>query len=190
MAAMHEFNSYIRHIDTDSLGDLCVRCGRMVTLEKNEYLFREGEVFPFIGFVGKGILKYVCVNKSENRSYNTGFAFAGEFAANYPACIYGLNSETGIQALTQCELYLCPVETLLSFYEERPDMPRTNAEQLFLQTYSRYLDLYRLTSEERYLQLLERCPEILQLVPLKEIASYLKITPTHMSRIRRKQSFG
>lgn len=69
-------------------------------------------------------------------------------------------------------------------------MPRTNAEQLFLQTYSRYLDLYRLTSEERYLQLLERCPEILQLVPLKEIASYLKITPTHMSRIRRKQSFG
>lgn len=34
----------------------------------------------------------------------------------------------------------------------------------------------------------KKCPAILQMVPLKEIASYLKITPVHMSRIRRKQS--
>lgn len=50
-------------------------------------------------------------------------------------------------------------------------------------------NLFRFTSEERYLQLLKKCPEILQMVPLKEIASYLKITPIHMSRIRHKQSF-
>lgn len=34
----------------------------------------------------------------------------------------------------------------------------------------------------------KKCPAILQMVSLKEIASYLKITPVHMSRIRRKQS--
>lgn len=66
---------------------------------------------------------------------------------------------------------------------------RINAEQLFSQTYSRYLDIYRLTPEERYKELLERCPDILQLISLKELASYLKITSVHMSRIRRKITF-
>lgn len=46
--------------------------------------------------------------------------------------------------------------------------------------------MYKLTPEERYVKLLERYPEVLQLISLKEIASYLKITPVHISRIRRK----
>ena len=104
--------------------------------------------------------------------------------------IYGMRSETNVQALTRSEIYLCSAKRLAAFSDQQPGIARTNAEQLFLQTYSRYLDLYRLTPEERYLQLLRRCPGILQSVPLKEIASYLMITPTHMSRIRRKQSFG
>lgn len=85
---------------------------------------------------------------------------------------------------------MSPSERLTALYGQQPDIVRINAKQLFLQTCSRYLDLYRLTPEERYLQLLEQCPGILQSVPLKEIASYRMITPTHMSRIRRKQLFG
>ena len=168
---MSDFNPYIKQIDADSLKGLCIRYGELCTFRKGEYLIREGDVYPYFGFIETGIFKYVSVNKTENRQYNTGFAFPGEFVADYPACIYGMRSETNIQALTRSEIYI-------------------NAEQLFLQTYSRYLDLYRLTPEERYLQLLNRCPDILQSVPLKEIASYLMITPTHMSRIRRKQLFG
>ena len=72
---------------------------------------------------------------------------------------------------------------------ENQRIARIAAEQMFFQSYSRYLDLFRFTPEERYLQLLKKCPAILQMVSLKEIASYLKITPIHMSRIRRKQSF-
>ena len=51
----------------------------------------------------------------------------------------------------------------------------------------RYTNLYRYTPEERYEQLLEKYRDIIQLIPLKEIASYLKITPIHLSRLRRKQ---
>lgn len=187
---MTNFNPYIKQIDTDALKELCIRYGQLSTFRKGEYLIREGEVYPYFGFIKTGIFKYVSVNKTENRQYNTGFAFPDEFVADYPACIYGMHSETNVQALTRSEIYLCPAERLAAFCGQQPDIARINAESLFLQTYSRYLDLYRLTPEERYLQLLERCPDILQSVPLKEIASYLRITPTHMSRIRRKQSFG
>lgn len=53
----------------------------------------------------------------------------------------------------------------------------------------KHTEIYRLTPEERYKELLERCPDILQLISLKEVAYYLKITPVHMSRIRRKITF-
>ena len=49
--------------------------------------------------------------------------------------------------------------------------------------------LVKSSEMDKEVQLLKKCPAILQMVSLKEIASYLKITPIHMSRIRRKQSF-
>lgn len=187
---MSDFNPYIKQIDVDALKKLCIRHGQLSTFRKGDYLIREGEVYPYWGFIKTGIFKYVSINKAENRLYNTGFSFAGEFVADYPACIYGMRSETNVQAMTRSEIYLCPAERLVDFYDLQPGIARINAEQLFLQIFSRYLDLYRLTPEERYLQLLKQCPDILQSLPLKEIASYLMITPTHMSRIRRKQIFG
>lgn len=44
------------------------------------------------------------------------------------------------------------------------------------------------TAEERYEQLLTANPEIFQHAPLKNIASYLGITDTSLSRIRKELS--
>ena len=80
---MSDFNPYIKRIDADSLKELCIRHGELCTFRKGEYLIREGEVYPYFGFIETGIFKYVSVNKTENRLYNTGFAFPGEFVADY-----------------------------------------------------------------------------------------------------------
>lgn len=189
---MNRFNPYITHINTDFLKALCLHEGKLVQIRKGECPIKESEVFPYFGFVEKGIFKYVCTNQSEQRRYNVGFVFPNEFIADYPACLYGIKSECDVEALTPCTVYFCPAERLNQLYEqdvERQRIARVNAEQLFLQTYSRYLDLYRLTPEERYKQLLIRCPEIIQLIQLKEIASYLQITPIHLSRIRKRITF-
>ena len=165
---MTDFNSYMGNIDTDFFRELCLRNGELRYYKRNEFILREGEVGSFFGFIVSGVIKYTCINQTENKS------------------------ELNIQAITPCRIYICSSELLLQEFEENKEnqrIARIAAEQLFFQSYSRYLDLFRFTSEERYLQLLKKCPEILQMVPLKEIASYLKITPIHMSRIRHKQSF-
>ena len=64
------------------------------------------------------------------------------------------------------------------------------SDHLFSQVYTQYLDTYRMTTRERYKRLLLRCPEIVQSINLKDIASYLKVTPTTISNIRREITFG
>lgn len=52
--------------------------------------------------------------------------------------------------------------------------------------YERLLDRYAASPQQRYEALTERCPDVLQLVPLRELASYLGVRPETLSRIRRR----
>ena len=63
------------------------------------------------------------------------------------------------------------------------------SDGFFHQTYDRFLNLYRQSAKERYIHILEYCPNILQNITLKELASYLQITPTYLSRIRKEITF-
>lgn len=189
---MNKFNTYLGKIDVDSFKELCIKRGKLVTYNRKEFFQKAGEVNPFWGYVESGVLKYTCSNTIGDKEFNVGFSFAGEFVADYPVCIYEMIPRLSIQAVTLCKVYVCSSDELLKWYERTENyqtQARIVAEQLFLQVYSRYADLYCLTPEERYLQLLQQFPDILQVVPLKEIASYLQITPVHLSRIRRRQTF-
>ena len=65
-------------------------------------------------------------------------------------------------------------------------MGKQFAEHLFVQAYTRVLDIYRTDASTRYKELLQRCPNIAQQLPLQEIASYLRVTPTTVSKIRKE----
>ena len=52
--------------------------------------------------------------------------------------------------------------------------------------YARYLDGYRMTPKERYIDFIRAYPDVLQIISLKELASYLHITPVYLSRIRKE----
>ena len=68
--------------------------------------------------------------------------------------------------------------------EECAALARRLAERLTCELYERMLQLYACTPQERYETLLRRCPELLNIVALKELASYLRVRPETLSRIR------
>lgn len=97
------------------------------------------------------------------------------------------NSLIYVEALSNSILYKISKTDLEDyFYQsiENANIGRKLFERQFL-----YIDQEILTggdfrAKERYLTLLNERPELFQHVPLKYIASYLKITPQSLSRLR------
>lgn len=190
---MKEFNKYLKETDLNFIKEVCINKGRLTPFSRNEYFSRAGDVIAHVGYIKQGAFRYVCVNPSEEKEYSTGFAFEKEFVADYPACIYKVPSEISIQAITPSEVYICNIQEIVQIFNENIDtqtQARNNAERILFCVYQNYIDLYRKTPEERYKEIMCRCPEILQILTLKELSSYLKITPITMSKIRRKITFG
>ena len=63
------------------------------------------------------------------------------------------------------------------------------AEHILSQFRSRYIDLHCTTARERYDLLMQRCPGIVDLLDLQDIASFLNVHPNTISKIRHDITF-
>lgn len=68
------------------------------------------------------------------------------------------------------------------------EVVENTTRELFNTVYDRLIDLYAKTIQQRYDELINRDPNLFELFSLKDIASLLNITPTHLSRLRKKYS--
>ena len=186
------FNTYKEGLDLELLREYCIRHGEVRTFLRGEAFEDVGEPAQWVAYVERGCFKYMVHNKEEEKDYCTGFAFEGEFVADYPNCLSGEMSEVTIIAGTSSKVFQIPGKDLCSLLDSTSmkDLRQTISDHLFSQIYSQYLDNYRMTTRERYKLLLLRCPEIVQNICLKDIASYLKVTPTTISNIRREITFS
>lgn len=117
--------------------------------------------------------------------------FAGEGEALFSTWGYVGNevSKISIEAMCDAELYGISKADLEAFFARSAgaaNFGRRLFEEQFLALENWMLSGGAPRAEERYRTLMEESPELLQYVPLKHIASYLRITPQSLSRIRAK----
>lgn len=190
---MNGFNTYTIGLDLSFLKDYCTHHGRLAHYSKGDYFVKTGETSRFIGYVDKGCFKYIVRNVAERKDFITGFAFDNEFVGDYPHCLFHQISDVTIEAETSSDVYYIDGTDLKALFEtgsQTKELALNIYKNLFSQVYSQYLDFYRTSARERYLDLLHRCPQIVQNINLKDIASYLHVTPTTISTIRREITFG
>lgn len=192
MADKH-FNTYKEGLDLEFVWQYCQKHGTVRTLERGEALENIGQQAQWVAYVEQGCFKYIVHNASEGKDYCTGFAFAGEFVANFPYCLTGEISELTIEADIPSKVRVISGQEVQALFDSSEEMARKNIHilsNLFKMVYDRYLDLYRYTPRERYEQLVSRCPKVVHQLSLKDIASFLNITPTYLSKIRRELTFS
>lgn len=182
-----QFNSYIDNIDTDFWQNLCKSRGQLRHYDKDDAFVTAGEVGRYIGYIESGALKYECYS-SDGTPHVVGLEFAGHFVCDFPGSLYLQKSRCSIIATIPCEIYCIPsaeVAELMRTDEEVWRIVEASTREVFYTLYDRFVDLYSKSPQERYNDLLRRDPNLFRLFSLKDIASLLNISPTHLSRIRK-----
>ncbi|MEY8760894.1 Crp/Fnr family transcriptional regulator [Chryseobacterium tongliaoense] len=157
-------------------------------LKKGDYFIKEGEIANEIGFLEIGILRSFYRN-NEGVEYNKHFFLPNCFIGGYTSLITKKPSPINQQALTNCNLLVANFKNIQNLYGTFPDIERLArilAEQLFLQKEKREIEIVLLDAEKRYHIFQKDFPLLEQQIPQYHIASYLGVTPTQLSRIRRK----
>lgn len=100
-------------------------------------------------------------------------------------------SSENYQCMTDCKLWTMSfekVQTCFHTYPEFRELGRMMLVTNYSNLHERMLGMIKDTAENRYLNLMKHHPGIFQNIPLKIIASYLGITDSSLSRIRREVS--
>ena len=119
----------------------------------------------------------------------TCFCKENTITTSFSSLITQQESDITVQAIEPCKLIVLPYATLQKLYEQHlfwQQLGRLAAENEFLITTNHHRLLRDLSATDRYLHILEQEQELLQLVPLNYLASYLQIAPETLSRIRNK----
>ena len=183
----------INRIDLEVLRDFCEQEGQCVVYRKGEQMEREGDPSRWFGFVAEGCFKYVTHGISDDKEHITWFSFEGEFVVDYPTFLYGRPSQTTIVAMMPSRVLRVTSQQLEQYFDQSKETMKLRAiiaEHILSQFRSRYLDLHCTTARERYDLLMQRCPGIVELLDLQDLASFLCITPQMLSKIRKNISFG
>lgn len=185
----HNIDEYsISRLDFSELRDYVIQNGIVKQISKKEYLVRQDEKYEFVGFVSDGMFRYIRTDSS-GKEHIVGYSFTNEFVAEYTSNLCNRPPLASIQAIKDSTVHLIKyteIEKLWNSSPEKQRMGRIVAEQLFAMTYRRLIDSYCNTPEERYIDLMNRYPNLKELVPLKEIASFIGVTPETVSSIRKK----
>lgn len=182
---MAKFNHYVNTVGFDFLREICQREGMRRSFDKGDFFLRFGESPRYWGFIESGYFKYSVID-SDGDEHITGFTFSGNLAGDYYSTLHHAPALNDMIAGSSATVLVVSAEKIRSLLDAHPDIRLSMAESLFRMAHERYVDLYRHSPKQRYLELIHRCPALLQHITLKEFASYLNITPTHLSRIRRE----
>jgi len=157
------------------------------TIPKNTLLLKTGDVCQNYMFIHKGIMRSFIVN-SEHSEITTNFYTKNQVAIEQASFFNRSVSRENIHTLTDCAVWLVDFEKMnqhFNNYPEHREFGRRLLVRMMDELKERMLLLQTETAENRYLLLIKQNPEIVKHVPLKQIASYLGVTDTSLSRIRK-----
>ncbi len=187
---MSEFLKYINKINAikkDAFEEL-EKCFKPLQLRKNDFFVKEGEYAQQIGFLKKGIVRAFFLNQ-EGKEYNKQFFVAPSIIGAYTSLLTKQPNKIAQQALTDCEILVADFEDLEKLYDKFHDLERLGrkiAEFYFLEKEQKEIEMALLDADKRYLIMRKTFPSIELIIPQYHIASYLGISATQLSRIRRK----
>ena len=171
-------------------GDLqeIVSLHQKIVLPKNDFLLQEGKTANAYYLVEKGLMRFY-VHDFNGNEITTQFICENEIVNEVSSLFQRIPSVQNIQAVTDAVVWKIDFNDFQHLYHSMESIREWGREwmsaQLF-QIQQRSIEMITQSASIRYLHLMEHRPQIIQQAPLKQIASYLGIADTSLSRIRKE----
>jgi CRP-like cAMP-binding protein len=157
-----------------------------IVLERNEYLKVMGSIDTNIYLVKTGSLRIFVLDEHEEHTIR--FGYTNNLIASLDSFLHEKPSDFYIQALKKTTVKVINKKSYLAFMQSTPENRKLwliILENFILQQMERERDILTSSPVERYQRVLKRSPQLFQEVPHKYIASYLRMTPETLSRIKK-----
>ncbi|MDZ7898640.1 MAG: Crp/Fnr family transcriptional regulator [Arcicella sp.] len=158
-----------------------------IEFAKNDYLVEEGSTANFYYFLESGFARSFAIDL-EGNDITTKFFSASDIVIDWHSYFLKAKCRENIQAITPCVAWKISFENFMKLFsiEAFRDVGRTRLVNNYFELKNHSVSIIADPARDRYLNLLKDKPDIVQNVPLKQIATYLGITDTSLSRIRKE----
>jgi CRP-like cAMP-binding protein len=157
------------------------------SFDAHEWLLRGGERAEWCFLITKGLVRELYIGETGDE-HTRSFVADGQVTGSLLDLLAGRPSVTWIQALEPTRTIVwryAAFEALCDRFPALHLVARRHAEALYVKKTRREHDMLALSSTERYRRWSESHPGLDARVLRKHLASYLGVTPEHLSRLRR-----
>jgi len=173
-------NNFLDSRDRDKLLELV----QFVTIPKDKILLHRGEQIKQVGIILKGLIR---VYNKDNRT--VWFVQNNGIYGSIDTLALNRTSSLTFETLEETSMFLLNYDDL-----ENAIISYPNIASLLLMYWKRTaVEIYRnfytslsLSPEEKYMEILQKNPQLILNVKSKDLASYLGIHPTSLSRLKKR----
>ncbi|MEN0006021.1 MAG: Crp/Fnr family transcriptional regulator [Bacteroidota bacterium] len=160
-----------------------------VFFKKNDFLIEEHKRASYYYYLESGFLRSFSVDLNGN-DVTTKFFSQKDIIIDWRSYFLKESCKESIQALTKGKAWKITFSRFMKLFhiEAFREVGRSRLVQNYFELKNHSVSLIADQAIDRYKNLIREKPDVVQNVPLKHIATYLGITDTSLSRIRKELS--
>lgn len=174
-------------INSEELEEI-IAAHRKIELKKGDFVLREGKIANDYLILESGLIRSFAYDYKGN-DITTDFFSRQDVVIEVLSLFNRIPTKENIQALTDCVCWKIDFEIFQKLFQTIPGFPEWGRLWMTGRLFhfkQRSVESVTVSAKERYLKLLREKPEVIRQSPLKHVATYLGITDTSFSRIRKE----
>ncbi len=163
--------------------------------KKGDLILKFGDICTDLYFINYGLARAYLIDEN-GKDYTWSIFFNDEnskfyniFVTNYDSFLHQTPSSIEIETIDECELLALSYHDIQFFYNNSKKgerFGRLMAEEAYSYTHTCIIDKQIKSAHQRFVEFAKTTPYLLDKVPQYHIATFLGITPQHLSRLKKE----
>ena len=171
----------------EELSEICLAHEKII-FQKGDFILEDGKTANEYYILEKGLARSF-VNDFNGNDVTTHFFVEKEVVIDVSSLFQRIPTQENIVCITDCECWKLDFEVFQELFHRIPNLREWGSAWMSQELFrykQRSVEMFTLSATKRYLNLLQEKHQVVQYAPLKQIASYLGVTDTSLSRIRKE----